>query len=121
MKRRVLRAAVTLAGEAERRIRDAGRVPPDRADVIAALLPAARDVEAAAKAHHRAALWHAETAARADAAAERAAAAVGQLADTWIVQAARAPRWAPFDPARHRPALVTVDLHADGEPSRECA
>jgi hypothetical protein len=119
MKRLVLRAAVTLAEEAERRIREAGRVPPPRADLAAALLPAARDVESAARAHRQAAAWHAEMAERAEAAAGRAAAAVAGLADRWIVQAAREPRWAKFDPQRHRPALVSVPLHAEGEPSKE--
>jgi len=121
VKRRVIRAAVLLADEAERRIRAAGRVPPSRADMVAALVPAARDIETAARAHQRAAAWHAETAARADEAAERGAAAVAALADGWIAQAAQAPRWAAFDPERHRPALVTVPLQEQGEPSRESA
>jgi hypothetical protein len=115
MKRRVLRAAVALADEAGRRIHEAGRVPPPRADLIAALLPVARNVEAAAREHHRASLWLAETSARADAAAERAAGAVASLTDEWIAQAPPSPRWAVFDPARHRAALVTVPLCGESE------
>lgn len=121
MKRRVLRAAVTLAEEAERRIRSAGRVPPSRADLAAALLLVAADVTAAAKAHQRAAAWHTQMEAQADAAAEHAAAAIAQLADTWVFQAPQAPRWAEFDPERHRLGLVAVPLHAEGEPSWESA
>ena len=121
MKRRVVRAAVLLADEAERRIREAGRVPPSRADLAAALLPVARDVEAAAKAHHRAAAWYAQMEAEAEAAAGRASAAIARLADTWIVQAPRGSRWAEFDPKRHLPALVTVPLPEEAGVSRESA
>lgn len=117
MKRRTLHAAVALADEAERRIRAAGRVPPPRADVLAALIPAAQATVRAAKAHRRAARWHAIAAEQAETAAGHAASVVSAIVDQWLASSPPTERRiVELDPAAFRVELVRQDVAA---PARE--
>jgi hypothetical protein len=104
----VLRAAVALAEDAERRIHAAGRTPPAHADVLALMIPAAAETVRAAKAERRAAAWHEEAARQAEAAAEVAQATVEELARRWL-EASPGPRMVDLDPRVFRVELVRQD------------
>jgi hypothetical protein len=78
-----------------------GREVPDRGDMLAALLPAARRAAKAAKRLEWAARVHAQAQADAEAAGEAAADAAQEAVAGWLASAPKIERrTVPFDPAR---------------------
>jgi hypothetical protein len=88
MRARVMRCAIALADRAERQIRAAGRTPPPREYLMAAVMPAAESAAASAKFLQRA-VRQLEVADKwAVRAAETAMAAADRTAAMWIDAAA---------------------------------
>jgi hypothetical protein len=84
MRRAVLRCAIALAERAEQQIRAAGRTPPSREYLMAALMPAAESAAASAKFLDRA-VRQLEIADKwAVRAGETAVAAASRTAELWI-------------------------------------
>jgi Rod binding domain-containing protein len=101
MKRRTLRYAVGLADAAEQMLTRAGREVPDRAEVLAVLLPAARRAADAARRLEWAERVHAQARADALLASEEAAEATQRAVAAWLASAPKAQRrMVEFDPAR---------------------
>src|SRR5215472_6339288 len=118
MRRRVLRNALYLADQAEREIRAAGRPLPPRDWLLSSLFPVAKLVSGACRNLDAAAALHAQTQATAMATVETSAAAVDALVAKWLAGVPAGPRWAEFDPRRHKAALVEVPVPDEGEPDR---
>ena len=116
MSPRLLRNLLLLTAEAERKIRAAGRVPPPREYLLAALAPHAklvtRAATAAAKADRHAARAQALARECATSALEMADAVAEAVIGTTPAVAHRQPydpaRCAPFDPAKFTVQLVAV-------------
>jgi hypothetical protein len=121
VRRRTIRSALFLAGQAERRIREAGRPVPPREDLLKAFLPLARTVTRAARQLDKAARLHAQAQAVARASADTAADAVQLVVEKYLAAVPPQPRWKDFDPSRFRAALVTIPEPGDGEPAREAS
>jgi hypothetical protein len=101
MRRRTLRYAVGLADAAEQLIARAGREVPDRAELLAVLIPAARTAARAARHLEWAAQVHAQAQAAEQAAGDAAAEATQEAVTAWLATTRRVePRMVDFDPAR---------------------
>lgn len=98
MKRRVLRNAVELADEVERRIVLSGRPAPPRADLLHMLLPSARLVTDAARALDRSRRLAAEAELQARAAGATATGVLAGLVAWYLAQ--EAPAEGEPEPAR---------------------
>jgi hypothetical protein len=120
MKRRTLRYAVGLAGAAEQMIARAGREVPDRAELLAVLIPAARTAARASRHLDWAARVHAQAQAGALAAGDAAAEATQQAVAAWLASARRVePRMVDFDPARFIVVLAAPPRGRAALPARE--
>ena len=87
MKARTMRCAMALGANAAARIRAAGRVPPDEAELTAALLPSARHVIRSYRWADRMAAEYQRARDCADGATQAAEAAVARIAAAWLEHA----------------------------------
>ena len=104
---RMLRNLLLLTAECERRIRAAGRVPPPREYLMAALAPQARLVTRAARAAARAERQSARARALARECAAAALSVADAVADACIEVLPAQPAFAPFDPAKFTVSLAS--------------
>lgn len=82
-----MRAAMELADQCAAKIRDGGRLPPDRAELVAAMVPAARRITRAARWLNAAIEWQHQAVAQAVQTAADARADVDRFASEWVAAA----------------------------------
>lgn len=116
MRRRTLRYAVGLAEAAEELMTRAGRVPPPRADVIAAMIPSARRAVQA----QRVLRWAARQHEAAQAAAAAMSDAVEAVVAGWLAKSPPVQRsLVDFDPALFTVVLAAPPRDRAALPARE--
>jgi hypothetical protein len=115
MKAPTVRCAQVLAGEAGARIRAAGRIPPDDAHLLAALMPYAKRAMRAGRWLEWAVSQYALAATEAARTGDEAHAAAVRLADEWIARPPEPGTVAAEFEAIVSSQLADVDVDQAGE------